>query len=115
MYVRVREIDNGAAATGQAGEKLLELIEPAIARGEVVELDFEGVWIYAALFFYCSVGRLIEADTTERVPPLLRYANLSERGQADLEWGVEFAVRRRENPRWAAGAGAAAEKMAERE
>jgi hypothetical protein len=116
MRVRILDVDpNQVAATPQSGEKLRALIEPALARGEEVELDFEGVRFYSPLFFFSSVGLLIERDPTNRVAGLLRYSNLSERGQMDLGSAIDFAIRRRDNPGMAAGYGAAAEKMAERE
>lgn len=116
MYVRVSDIDTpGLGASPEAGMKLKELIEPALARGEQVELDFEGLRFFAIGFFVFSIGKLVETDTADRVPALLRYLNLNEAGQSYVKSAVEFAIRRRDNPRWAAGAGAAAEKMAERE
>src|SRR4051794_13864243 len=102
MRVKVSEIDGIHAYTPQAGIRLRELIEPALAVGEEVTLDFEGVKHYSAAFFCASIGALIEADKAGRTPQLLRYENLLPRGQSALESATDFAIRRRDNPKWAA-------------
>jgi hypothetical protein len=65
MRVLVREIDEGHASTPQAGLHLYALIEPVLARGEEVILDFEGVKHCSTAFFTASVAILIEADEGE--------------------------------------------------
>jgi hypothetical protein len=102
MRVKVREIDNGHASTPQAGLRLYALIEPVLARGEPVILDFEGVKHCSTAFFSASVGILIEADREDRLPELLRYENLAPRCQPALELASDFAVRCRQSPAGAA-------------
>lgn len=102
MRVMVSEIDRGHASTPQAGARLHELIEPALGRGEQVVLDFDGVRHCDAPFLGASVGRLIEEDKEERLPPLLRYENLQPLWQGTLESVTSWAVRRRRNPAAAA-------------
>src|SRR5438552_3357664 len=101
MRVKISDLFGFQAATGQAGYQLYTQIEPVLARGEPVVLDFEGVRYFATIFFTSSVGLLIEADTENRLPDLLRYENLPEMGQTALDLATETAIRRRENPRWA--------------
>jgi hypothetical protein len=102
MRVRVSDSVGVYASTAQAGQKVLGLIEPALERGEEVVLDFDGVRDCAALFFSASVGVLIEQDSQGRVAPLLRYENLTPLWRGTLESVIEYAARRREDPRWAA-------------
>src|SRR3954454_13171626 len=101
MRVKVKEIDGGFASTPQAGEKLYALIAPVLARGEEVTLDFEGVKHCSVPFFNASIGVLIEADAEGRLPALLHYENLPPLGQGIVDDVTEYAIRRRENPRWA--------------
>jgi hypothetical protein len=115
MRVKVSDIDGVHAYTPQAGQRLYAIIEPAIARGEPVVLDFEGVRHYSAAFFVYSIGILVEADTTNRLPELLQYENLPPGGQAALDSVIGYAVRRRENPRWAEGMDQGARKLFERD
>src|SRR5205085_950637 len=101
------DVDRIHASTDQAGQKLRDLIEPALARGEEVLIDFEGVKHFTPGFFYTAIGVLIERDFEERILPLLRFENLAPLGQSSLDDAIEYAIRRRENPRWAAGMDAA--------
>ena len=115
MRVKVSDIDGFQASTPQAGERLYALIAPVLARGEEVFLDFEGVKHCSVPFFNASIGVLIEADAEERLPALLRYENLSPLGQGIVESVTEYATRRRENPRWAAGMDEAVRKWSARD
>ena len=114
MRVKVSEVDGIHASTPQAGQRLYAIIEPAIARGEVVTLDFEGVKHFGPGFFNWSIGVLIEQDMENRLTGLLRYENLPPLGQNSLESVVEYATRRRENPQWAAAMEAVVRKRAEK-
>lgn len=74
MRVKVSEID-GHATTEQAAQELYLLVEPAIGRGEFVELDFQGVNHFSAVFFNHSIGLLADADPDDRLRGLLRLEN----------------------------------------
>src|SRR4051794_23410319 len=113
--VKVSDVVGNQASTHQAGQRLHDLIEPALARGEPVELDFAGVRHFSALFFNASIGALIEGDGQDRLPPLLRYENLPPLARGALESVVEYAVRRRTDPRWAAAMDQAVAKWSQRE
>jgi hypothetical protein len=113
VRIKVSEIDGGHAYTPQAGLRLHALIEPVLARGESVVLDFAGVEHFSSAFFSASVGKLVEADVTNRLPDLLRFENLAALGQTALDLATEFATRCRENPRWAAAAAEVARTSAE--
>lgn len=117
MRVKVSglDIDASSAYTFEAAQKLYALIEPVLARGEPVELDFEGVEHFSAVFFNYSIGWLVEKDTANRLPELLRVENLHPLGQTALDSVTENAIRCRENPRWREAAYEAARKMSERE
>src|SRR5207244_1446068 len=43
MYVKIGDVDPMMIGSPQGGTRLKEMIEPALAAGEVVELDLEGV------------------------------------------------------------------------
>jgi len=115
MRVKVHdEIDGVHASTLEAGQKLYELIEPAIVRGEEVVMDFEGVKHFSPSFFNWAVGRFIERDHDGKLSQLLRYESLPPLGWSSLEDVIENATRRREDPRWAAAMEAAVRKFSER-
>src|SRR5262245_20871939 len=99
MRVNVSDIDGVHASTPQAGQRLYALIEPVLARGEPVVLDFAGVQHFSAPFFNSSIGPLVEADSANRLPQLLRIENLPPLGQGVLDSVIENGIRMRENPR----------------
>jgi hypothetical protein len=101
MRVQMSELFGKQAATGQDGLRLNELIEPVLARGEAVVLDYEGMDRFTTVFFTSSIGLLIEKDTPNRLPELLQHENLPHMGQLALSLATDNAIRRRENPRWA--------------
>lgn len=113
MRVKVSEYSGSRTAGYELGPQVYELIEPALARGEVVVLDFEGVRRVTTAFFARSVGDLIEKDVANRLKDLLRCENLSDVGKLALQQVVEHFTRRRENPLWAAGWDAAAQRYSE--
>ena len=115
MRVRVNDIEGATFAAPKAAERLRELIEPVLARGEKVALDFEGIKHFTTAFFGDVLHRLIVADVEKRLPELLHYENLPPIGQTARDLASDFAIRCRDIPGWAAAAGQAAQKFAERE
>ncbi len=115
MRVKVSEIVGNQASTPEAGQRLLALIGPAFATGEPVELDFEGVQQFSVPFFCASIFVLVREDAANRLPGLLRCENLLPQGQSALDSTLDYAIRCRDNPRWAEGMYEAAEKLSERE
>jgi hypothetical protein len=112
MRVKVIEmIDDGCASTSEAGVRLYRLIEPVLARGEEVVVDFDGVKHCAAVFFSASLASFVRHDEGPRLPPLLRYENLDPQWQPALQLAIDVAARRRDDPRWAAAYAEAARKV----
>lgn len=117
MRVKVSglDLDSAHAYTPQAGEKLRALIEPILAQGDPVELDFTGVEHFSAIFFWTALGPLIEADSSHQLPALIRIENLSPLGENALESARALAVRRREVPGWASAMDRLGSQAVERE
>ena len=113
MRVKVSELVGASAYTPQDGLRLYEIIEPALGRGEPIELDFADVRRFSPGFFATAVGPLIERDTTNRLTELLRYENLEEIGQIALGLVIDHWTRRREIPGWGAAWDAAVQQRSE--
>jgi len=113
MHVKVSEIDGVYASTLEAGNKLHDLIKPALDRAEEVVLDFEGMKHVGPGFLNGSLGLVIERDHEDRRYRLVRVENLNPLAERDLESIIDYATRRRENPAWAAGWTAALMKRLE--
>lgn len=58
--VKVFDVVGSNAISIQSGTELFEIISPLLNSGKSVELDFEGVSIYASPFFNASMGRLLK-------------------------------------------------------
>jgi hypothetical protein len=115
MRVKVNDIAGIHASTPEAGERLLALLQPLLARGEPVELDFAGVLHFSVPFFVASIFVLVKEDTENRLSGLLRYENLLPQGRSALDSTIDYAVRCRQDPRWAEGMYQAARQFSERE
>src|SRR6476469_1710656 len=100
MRVKVNDIDGATFAAPKAAEQLRELIEPVLARGEEVILDFAGIKHFTTAFFGDVLHTLIVADVEKRLPGLLRYENLPPIGQTARDMACDFALRCRDIPGW---------------
>ena len=111
MRVKVNDIEGATFAGMEAGQRLREMIAPALARGEEVVLDFEGIQYYSPAFFADVFHDLIRADVEDRLPQLVRFENLPPHGQGAFDDMRLWAVRWRENPKAAAAAAEVAAKF----
>ena len=59
QHIAVKELVGENAMTLDDGEAIFRQIHDPLARGETVELDFNGVEIYASPFFNAGIGRLL--------------------------------------------------------
>jgi hypothetical protein len=100
MRVVVREVVNEPGNPFEEGQKVHDLISPALARGEPVELDFEGVRFLDVPFLNAAVGQLLKEIDLERVKALLRAQNLSALDRSILEGVIERASRYYTEPRY---------------
>jgi hypothetical protein len=110
MRVKVNDIEGATYGATVAAERLRDMIAPALARGEEVVLDFEGVQYPTSSFFGDAFEELIRADVEDRLPKLLRFENLPPVWQGAYDDVRLWAVRWRENPKAAAAAAAFLEK-----
>jgi hypothetical protein len=76
MRVKISEFTGPNAMTLEQGDKVFEVIEPVIAKGEPVELDFEGVTHVMPPFLNAAIGRLIPIAQPDQLDTLLRATNL---------------------------------------
>jgi hypothetical protein len=100
MRVVVRDIVNCHRKFSEAGMAIHDLISPVLARGEEVELDFEGVRFIHVPFLSAAVGQLLKDHPLERVKTLLRVANLTELDRTVLEGVIEHSSRYYTEPRY---------------
>ncbi len=99
MRIVVREVVNEWGKTSQEGQKLHDLISPVLARGEEVELDFEGSRVCTPLLS-TAIGQLLEDHPLERVRSLLRVQGLDDHYRDTLELVLEKSHRYYTEPRY---------------
>ena len=91
MRVKVRELVGENAMTQDDGKAIYRMIHDPLLQGETVELDFEGVDVFASPFFNASVGRLLEDLERDALNARLRFEHLSDFGERVLCRVIENA------------------------
>jgi hypothetical protein len=115
MRVMVRDVIGEYAMTADEGQKVYDIIAPLLAKGERVELDFEGVRRCAAPFCSFGIGRLVGDHTREELNDRLRVENLSPPGAGILSLAIDNAERYYRRPGYREAMDRAWAKMQPRE
>jgi hypothetical protein len=100
MRLVVREIVNDRGKISQEGQKLHDLISPVLARGEEVELDFEGSRAVCTPLLRTAIGQLLKDHPLDRVRSLLRVQNLDAHYRETLELVLEKSSRYYTEPKY---------------
>jgi hypothetical protein len=100
MRIVVHEVVNDPRHIDEEGQKLHDLISPALARGEEVELDFEGTQFIDVPLLRTAIGQLLKDHSRERVKMLLQVHNLSEHYRNVVESVIEYSSRYYTEPRY---------------
>jgi hypothetical protein len=91
MEFKVFDIIGQRCITKEAGQRIFELIHPALLKGETVILDFGGVKQFASPFFNYAVGQLLQDIDDEDFDKLLHIDNLGQDGRLVVQRVVENA------------------------
>jgi hypothetical protein len=89
MNIVVRELVGENAVTLDDGEKIYQLIVPALKAQEKNELDFTGVKVFASPFFNSAIGRLLKDFSGEILNHFLSFNNLNPVGAEVLKRVIE--------------------------
>ncbi|MBI3369456.1 MAG: STAS-like domain-containing protein [Burkholderiales bacterium] len=100
MRFVVREIVNEWENISEEAQKLHDLISPVLARGEEVEVDFEGSRAVGAPLLRGAIGELLKDHPLERVRSLLHVENLHSPYSETLELVLEKSHRYDTEPRY---------------
>ena len=73
------------------GEIVYNLIHESLVHGDQVELDFDGVEIFASPFFNAGVGRLLVDLNPDALNKLLKFNHLSDFGSRVLRRVIDNA------------------------
>lgn len=93
MHINVKELVGENAMTLDDGEAIYSLIRPKLEAGETVELNFDGVQVFASPFFNAGIGRLLDGSnlTTDSLNTRLKFENLTDFGARVLRRVIENA------------------------
>lgn len=89
--ILVKDLIGQNAITLEDGKIIFNLIHSSLSRGEVVELDFNGVEVFASPFFNAGIGRLLNDLNNEVLNNQLKFEHLSDFGSRVLRRVIENA------------------------
>ena len=99
MICKVHDLVGKWALTYEQGQQVYDLIQPELAQGRPVTLDFDGVKSVGALFWNRAVGDLLEDFTPDGLKRLLQVANIYPGGERDFETVIDMSHQYYTNPR----------------
>lgn len=91
--IHVSDIVGVNAISMQSGSRLYEAISPEILASKSVELDFEGVELFASPFFNSSIGLLLKDVEITVLQDTLKIKNLSTVGHQLLNHVINNAIK----------------------
>jgi hypothetical protein len=93
MQCTVHEIVGENAITLDDGQGVYDQIQAALSAGQVVELDFAGVEVFASPFFNAAIGQLLRDHSADALNRLLRITGLNSAGYDVLRRVIENSKR----------------------
>jgi hypothetical protein len=100
MRIVVREVLSDRGRLPEEWQQLHDLISPALARGEEVELDFTGSDAVCTPLLRTALGPLLKDHSLQRVRALLRVQGLDDLYHQTLETVLEQSSRYYTDPRF---------------
>jgi hypothetical protein len=91
MLIRIKELVGENAMTLGDGEVVYRCIHDRLVRGESIQLDFDGVRVFASPFFNAGIGRLLADLQPAELNDRLQFEHISEVGVRVLRRVVENA------------------------
>ena len=83
--------------TAEHGQRVYDLIHPELKAKQIVELDFDGVQVFASPFFNVAIGQLLSDIEPGDLNRLLKVSNLPPHGIEVLKRVIENSKEYYEN------------------
>jgi len=93
MELKIREMIGARCIVKDDGQRLYDAIYPALKKGDMVTLDFEGVTQFASPFFNFAIGQLLRDIAIDMLRGLLTIVNLIPDGRRVVDRVIENASR----------------------
>jgi STAS-like domain of unknown function (DUF4325) len=91
MRVPIKQIVGDSALTLEDGQKVYPLIKRRLDQKQGIELDFEGITLFASLFFNAALGQLLRDFKPDFLNTLVKIDNLNDVGLATMKRSIENA------------------------
>ncbi|MBT8767563.1 STAS-like domain-containing protein [Metapseudomonas boanensis] len=91
MYLQVRTLVGENAMTLDDGKAIFQSIHEPLLHGEKVELDFDGVKVFASPFFNAGIGALLADLKAEDLRTNLHIVHISDFGSRVLRRVIDNA------------------------
>lgn len=89
MRHNIHDLIGKACMTPDEGQKVYNLTYPELVANRPVELDFDGVEIFASPFFNFAIGQLLRDIPPDTLNRLLKFSNLNPVGRQVLKRVIE--------------------------
>lgn len=93
MKIIAKDLVGSNAISMQSGQILYEKISKPLLAGEVIEIDFKDVELFASPFFNASIGFLIKDIKVSELQKQLKLTNISEVGRQLLNHVISNAIK----------------------
>lgn len=100
MNIHVASLVGEDAITPDDGQAVYDWIAPALRRGEQVDLDFDGVNVFASQFFNAAIGQLLRDFPPDELNRLLTVSHLKPPGEDVLRRVIENSKRYYSEPNY---------------
>jgi hypothetical protein len=88
-HLHVVDVSGKNAITQEDGQKIYALVVEQLKAGDEIQLDFQGVEIFASPFFNTAIGQLMKDFNADDLNRLLKFKALSVVGQQVLQRVIE--------------------------
>jgi hypothetical protein len=92
MIICAKDLLGKNAISMQSGKNLYEKIYEPLKAGQVVEIDFDGIELFATPFFNASIGYLLKDISIDDLKKILIFSNLSNIGKQLLNHVIANAI-----------------------
>lgn len=93
MKIEIHTLVGEDCITLEDGQKVYDQLLPELKAGRPVEVDFEGVAVFASPFFNAAFGQLLRDFTPDDLNRLLKVTHLNPVGLSVLQRVIENAKR----------------------
>ncbi|MCK4791538.1 MAG: STAS-like domain-containing protein [Desulfobacteraceae bacterium] len=93
MKIRIYDLLGSRCIVKEDGQRIYNIIHPALIKGETVTLNFDGITQFASPFFNFAIGQLLKDITIDDLRKLLQIKNLGSDGLLVIERVIENAGR----------------------